>query len=234
VKDIDFLPEWYKDRRRRHCMVRRQYIALAAIFVGMMTFNVTAMYRATRVAADLARHADRQMSAEAVVHEFDRVTKELNQMKTKADLVRRIDTRFDVAAILAEISHIVDESVVLSKIQMVAEPVIQAQAPGRGKGTKGRAADKGEEAQPEMPLGDAKLRLVLAGVSVYPASAAELVWRLDESPYFQRVSPSFYDKTKIPAQPSSGTAGAKSSETRDVTSFEITCYLANYRETEVQ
>ncbi len=232
MKDLDFLPEWYKDRRRRHSMVRRQYIALAAIFLGMMTFNLTAMHRATRVAADLTRHADRQMSAEAVVHEFDRVTKELSQMKTKADLIHRIDTRFDVAAILAEISHVVDESVVLSRIDLIAEPIARAENPGRGKGAKGRGAAKSEE--PPMPLGDAKLRIVLGGVSLDSVSVTNLVCRLDESPYFQRVTPTLYDKVKVPLQPPSGAAGVKASEMLDVTSFEITCYLANYAETEVR
>ena len=234
MKDLDFLPDWYKDRRRRHCRMRRQYLALAAVFLLMMTFNLTAMHRAGRVSAELTRYADREMDAEAVVHEFDRLTKELNQMKTRADLVRRIDAGFDVAAILAEISHIVDESIVLSKIELIAEPFTRAGSPGRVKSIKARAAAKEEEAQSEMPLGDAKLRVVLAGVSVDSTSAADLVCRLDESAYFQQVSPSFsHDKVKTSSSPSSGAAGLKRPEMQDVTSFDITCYLANYTETEM-
>ena len=34
VKELDFLPEWYKDDKRRQLHVRRQYVALVAVFLG--------------------------------------------------------------------------------------------------------------------------------------------------------------------------------------------------------
>jgi len=240
VKELDFLPEWYKDRRRCHCRMRKQYIALVAIFLMMMAFNLTATHRAARVAADLTRHEGRQKDAEAVVHEFDRVTKELNRLKTRASLVRRIDTRFDVAAILAEISHIVDESVALSRIALIAEPFSKPDSNAQPKGGVVRTTGKGTGVQQDMPLGDAKLRIALAGVAVEPGHVTDLVCRLDESSYFQQVRPSSYGKTTIPADPAkpaqahAAAAGASASEIPDVTTFEITCYLANYTETVTQ
>ncbi|MEN6428860.1 MAG: hypothetical protein ABFE13_26225 [Phycisphaerales bacterium] len=234
MKDLDFLPDWYKDRRRRHSRMRKQYIALAAVFLMMMAFNLTATQRAARVAADVTSHAEQQASAESVVYEFDRLTKELNQLRTKADLVYRIDTRFDVAAILAEISHIVDESIVLSKIELVSEPFAKPAAKARPKGGVVGADDKSAAVQPETPLGNAKLRIVLAGVAIHPAHVADLVCRLDESAYFQQVRPSSYGKVQIPSRPAAEATGVKVPEMLDVTGFEITCYLANYIETEVQ
>ena len=56
MKELDFLPEWYKDRRRRHSLMRRQYIALVAVFLLMMAFNLTATHRAARVAAQVTRY----------------------------------------------------------------------------------------------------------------------------------------------------------------------------------
>ena len=234
MKDLDFLPEWYKDRRRRHSRMRKQYIALVAVFLMMMTFNLTATHRATRVAAEVTRHAERQTSAEAVVHEFNRVTNELNQLRTKADLVDRIDTRFDVAAILAEISHIVDESIVLRRIELAVEPFARPADKRPSKSPIVRASQKDAGGRPEMPLGDVKLRIVLAGVAIHAAHVADLVCKLDDSAYFQQACPSSYDPVKIPVRPAAGTAAAKTPETLDVTGFEITCYLANYTEAEVQ
>jgi len=234
VKDLDFLPEWYKDRRRRHSRMRKQYIALAAVFLLMMAFNLTATHRASRVAANVTRHAEQQANAEAVVYEFDRLTKDLNQLRTRADVGRRIDTRFDVAAILAEISHLVDEAVVLNKIEMTAEPFVKPVAKGRPVGGVVGAGDQDAGAQPEKSLGDAKLRMVLAGVAIHPTDVVKLVCRLDESAYFQQVRPSSYSKAKLPVRPTVDATGVKAPETPDVTGFEITCYLANYTETEVQ
>lgn len=238
MKDLDFLPQWYKDRKRRSSLVRKQYIALVAVFLLMMTFNLTATHRAGRVAAEVSQRDDQQTQAEAVVFEFNRVTKELNDMKAKANLVRRIDSQIDVGAILAEISHLVDESIVLSKIELTAEPMEPPQEAERTKGAPVRAASPVEEPQKTISLGSVKLRVTLAGVAMQPAHVADLVCRLDESAYFQQVRPSFYNKAKIRAGGSRGAslqvakAGGDASETLDVTTFEITCYLANFKETE--
>jgi hypothetical protein len=217
--------------------VRKQYIALVAVFLMMMTFNLTALHRATRVAADVSRYEEQRTRAEAIVHEFDLVTRELNQTKAKADLVRRIDTQIDVAPILAEISHIVEESVVLSKIEFVAEPVSRPADPGRAKGPSVRSARTGDS-QREPPMGESTLRVVVAGVAAQPSHVADLVCRLDESAYFDQVRPSFYGRTKIPigspggAPGKAGASAADASGMLDVTAFEISCTLANYEEVE--
>jgi hypothetical protein len=180
------------------------------------------------------------MRAEAVVHEFNLVTKALNQMNAKTKLVRQIDTRVDPAAILAEISHVVDESVVLSKIELAAEPFSPPQDKGRTNGAPVRAAATAADTERGAPLGDSKLRIALAGVATHPAHVADLVSRLDKSSYFQQVRPSFYSKTKVQVGSSKGVprqadaAGGSASEMLDVTTFEIVCYLANYEEIEGQ
>ncbi|HSW00153.1 MAG TPA: hypothetical protein VLI39_08275 [Sedimentisphaerales bacterium] len=235
MKELDFLPDWYKDRKRRHSQVRKQYIALAAVFLMMMTFNVTALHRATTVAAEVSRQEEQRAQAEATVHEFNLVTRELNQIKAKADLVRRIDTRIDIAPILAEISHIVDESVVLSKVELVGEPVSSPNDVRQAQGPSVRAfaADDWRRA---APLGESTLRVVLAGVAAQPKDVADLVFRLDQSGYFRQVRPSFYGRSQVqidpaPAVSTTGTAPrTDGSRTMDVTAFEITCALANYEE----
>jgi len=233
VKDLDFLPDWYKDRKRRSSRVRKQYIALVAVFLMMMTFNLTALHRAGRVAADVSRHEDQRTRAEAVVDEFNLVTRELNQMKARADLVHRIDTRIDVASILAEISHIVDESTLLSKVDFVAEPLTPAADASRAKGPSARAV-RSEDSQRELALEPSTLRIVLAGVAAQSSQVADLVCRLDESAYFQHVRPSFYGRSQVqvgPARTGSGktdASAAGSPAMLDVTAFEITCTLANY------
>lgn len=240
MKDLDFLPKWYKERKRRHSLVRKQYIVLVAVFLLMMAFNLTATHRARRVAADVARHEEQRMRAETTVHEFDLIAKELNQMNKKARLVRRIDSRIDTAAILAEISHIVDESVVLSKIELTTEPFAPAEEKGRAKGAPVKAAARPAAGERPAPLEDSRLRIVLAGVAAHPANVADLVCWLDKSSYFQEVRPSFYSKTKIQVggsragQRQPGPTEEKASGMRDVTAFEIVCYLANYVKIEGQ
>ena len=72
----------------------------------------------------------------------------------------------------------------------------------------------------------------MTGVAAHPADVPDLVCRLEASPYFQRVQPSFYGSTRAPggmrSAPRTGSGAA--ARTPGVTEFEIVCYLANYKD----
>jgi hypothetical protein len=233
VKELDFLPEWYRDGRRRQSHMRKQYIALALTFFAMISFNVTATHRASQAAAKLARSEEQRVYADGVVYEFNRITKELNALKTKTGLIERIDSQVDVAAVLAEMSHLIGEAVVLRKVELAAEPWRRAARESEQKSSAVRLAGKSENYGKPALLGNCRFRVILAGVAAHPSDVADLVCRLDESSYFREVSPSFSRGTKIQtpgeAAPGDKVAG-KNRESLDVTEFEISCYLANYEE----
>jgi hypothetical protein len=133
-------------------------------------------------------------------------------------------------------SHIIGESIIVRKAELVAEPFAPAQEKGKTKGSGVRLAGKGTGPEADKMLGSVKFRIVLTGVAAHPADVPNLVCKLDESPYFQRVRPSFYGNARIqaggrltPGLPEGGTA-AKGPGRLDVTEFEIVCYLANYVE----
>ena len=235
MKELDFLPQWYRDEKRRQQHVRRQYVALAAVFLAMMVFNVTGIQRANRAAAKATGLENQRVGAEAVVHGFDMLTKELNELKTRANLVTQMDSRVDVAAILAELSHIIGDSMALRKLVILAEPFRDAEEKGQAKGSVVRLAPRAAGPEKNPPLGRVKFRIVLTGVAAHPAEVPDLVCKLEESPYFQRVQPSFYGSTKAQAgpRPAAGTqdgAAAKTPGASGVTEFEIVCYLANYKD----
>ena len=196
MKEFDFLPEWYKADRRRHCHVRRQYVALAAVFLVMMIFNATALHRAGKTAAQVAGLDNQRVCAEAVVREFDGLTKRLNELKVRANLVEQMDSRADVAATLAEMSHLVGDAIVLRKVEIQAEPFARAEEKEQAKGSVVRLSGKTTGAGKEGLLGPVKFRIVLTGVAAHPADVPDLVCKLDASPYFQRVHLSFYGSAK--------------------------------------
>jgi hypothetical protein len=237
VREFDFLPEWYKQGQRRQSHMRKQYIALVAIFLAMMAFNVTATHRASTVAAELVRLEGQRVYAEGVTHEFNRIIRRLNELKTKASLIGRIDPRIDVAAILAELSHVIGEPVVLNRVELIAEPMPCGERKEQAKTQMMiRVVGRTTGLDTGPALGGVRFRVVLAGVAAHPAHVADLVCKLDESPYFQQVSLSFSRGTRI--EVGEGAAGAsqagrraaKPAEMLDVTEFEIVCYLANYEE----
>lgn len=235
MKEIDFLPEWYRQGRRRQSQMRKQYAALVLVFLGMMTFNLTATHRAGRAAAELAALEDDRMHAEAVVHEFQVITGDLDALKTKATLMEKTDPRIDVAAVLAEMSYLIDESIVLRRVDMVAEPFSRLDR----KEGNGHSAPRPANVASQKPMlrQDAVFRIVLAGIAAHPSKVADLVCRLDESPYFRRVYPSFSRNARIAlgGQGSSGSGSGgdnKAVNAFEATEFEISCYLANFEEVE--
>jgi hypothetical protein len=237
VKELDFLPEWYKNDRRRQVHVRTQYGALVVVFLVMMTLNGTALHRAGKASAEGARLENQRVGAEAVVQEFDGLTKRLNELKTRADLVEQMDSRVDVSAILAELSHLIGDSIVLRKVEIHAEPFGRTEDKGQTKSSVVRLVDRPASSEKEIPLGRVKFRIVLTGVAAQPADVAALVCRLDASAYFQRVHPSYGNArgqagARPAPQPQEGGTTVKALNASDVTEFEIACYLANYKEVE--
>jgi len=238
VREFDFLPEWYKEDRRRHSHVRRQYLALAAVFLAMMTFNTTALRRVGKAAAQVAGLENQRVCAEAVVREFDGLTKRLNELKVRANLVAQMDSRVDIAAILAEMSHLVGDSIVLRKVEIQAEPLARTEEKEQAKSSVVRLGGPTANSGKEGLLGPVKSRIVLTGVAAHPADVPDLVCKLDASQYFQRVHLSFYGSAKAqtgaratPAAPG-GPAVSRTQGGGDVTEFEIVCYLADYQETQ--
>jgi Tfp pilus assembly protein PilN len=232
VKELDFLPEWYKADKRRQLQVRRQYVALVGVFLAMMIFNVTEIHRAGKAAARAASLENQRVGAEAVVHEFNELTRQLNEVKTRATLVEQMDSRIDVAALLAEMSHVIGDAIVLRKLEIRAEPFRLAEEKGQAKGSVVRLAGRAAGSEKNLPLGRVKFRIVLTGVAPHPADVPDLVCKLEASPYFQRVQPSFYGSTRVPGgtRPAPGPQEGGAVKTQGVTEFEIVCYLANYKD----
>ena len=235
MKELDFLPDWYKRDRRHQSNVRRQCVALGIIFLVMMTFNLTATHRANRVAADLSRMEDRRILAETITYEFNETTKALNTLKARANLIEQLDSRIEVSAVLAEVSHLIDDTVVLRKVELLAEPFPKADEKEQKRSVAPRAAGKKESSGETLPAGHTRFLMPLSGIAASPADAVNLVRRLEESSYFRRVQPS-YSNAKLPIAAKSpggaadrGTA-AKPQASLDVTEFEMACYVANYKE----
>jgi len=241
MKEIDFLPEWYREGRRRQVHMRRQYATLALIFLGMMTYNVTLTQKTARATAELARFEEERVQAENMLHEYNVIAKALSDVQTKANLIERIDSKIDVASLLAEMSHVIAETVVLSRVECISEP-LPGRSQGGASGESGvRTAAQAGSSGTRVSLGDTRFKIILAGVAATPADVAALVCRLDDSVYFREVYPSYSRNTEVsvPAGdarvqtpgPGGGSAAQKN-ETIQTSEFEITCYLANYEEIE--
>ena len=162
----------------------------------------------------------------------------MRDLQKKEESIEEIDSKIDVACVLAEMSFLIDEKIVLSKVKLVAEKFEDKQQAGT---TVVRAVRTKLSEKRKMPLGDMRFKVVIEGVAADASNLATLICRLEDSPYFCQVVPSFSRTTVInmSSNPSlrswSKSPNAKGSVRHakgniQASEFEISCYLANYRE----
>jgi len=232
VKEIDFLPEWYKSGKRRQIGYRAQYAVLGGMLVVMVVWSLVATYLVSKTGRELAAAQPKQREAELVSQEFARIQSQVTKLQKKADIIAGIDSRINVANVLAELSFLIDEKVVLSRVEMVAERFVE------DKGATGRRASvrvaSGRRRASGADWSDPRIRfkVVINGMAVDAGHVAELISRLEDSPYFCLVYPSFSRNSQIKGQmrrPAAGKNDWQPPEGYQVSEFEISCYLANYR-----
>lgn len=240
MKEIDFLPEWYKESKRRRSRMHRQYVVLTVVFLSMLTYNLFSEHRISRASAKVSLADSQRVEAEAVMAQFNQISQTLSRQKTKADVIQQVDSRLDADAVLAEISHVISDRIILKQLEFISEPVAQtSKKTSKSSGSAVRAAGKSSKAGQDAPLGDVRFRVVLVGVAVDPEDVSTLLVRLDGSPYFKEVKPSFSKPGTLTVRSrtakdlgvrAGGSAADQAGGAYQVTDFEITCYLANFKE----
>jgi hypothetical protein len=249
MKEIDFLPEWYRSGRRRRISYRTQYIALGGVFVVMMAWNFMSARSLSRATAELAQMAPRQAQSHNLSREFTEVQSDLARLQEKASLIERIGSKIDVASVLGEMSFLIGEKIVLNKVEFVAEVFAEEPKQTATGSSAVRVASRGVGGT-QAPLPDkVRFKVVVTGLASHPSDVAELIRGLENSPYFCLVYPSFSRNKEIspPGGLATGSSiqrtgtsgrvearGGLPTKKYQVTEFEISWYLANYRQEESQ
>jgi len=226
MKEIDFLPEWYKSGRRRQISYRAQYIALGGIFVVIVVWNFIATHSISKATAEVAAGELRQAEPESESREFARIKSQVAELQKKAKSIEEIDSKIRVGNVLAELSFLIDEKIILGKVEFKAEKFTDKQQSKANAGSAVRVARAELGGRGTQSLSDVRFKVVINGMAADASNVAKLICKLEDSPYFCQVIPSFSRNKKIKV----GTSSAK--EDLQVTEFEISCYLANYRQKE--
>ncbi|MBW8041089.1 MAG: PilN domain-containing protein [Planctomycetes bacterium] len=223
MKEIDFLPEWYKSGRQRQIGYRAQVIGLGGILLIMIVWNFIATHSISKARAQVEQTKVLKAEAENISREFAGIKSEVTGLRNKVKSMEQIASKIDVASVLAEISFLIDDNIVLSKVKFDAEKFVgekQATA-SRGPANVARAAGRNSLGKGALLLGDTRFRVVISGVATGAGDIAKLIRKLEESPYFCQVRPSFSRNREMKVE---------NEKNFQVSEFEISCFLANYRE----
>jgi len=233
MKDIDFLPEWYKNGLRREVSYRAQYMALGGVFLVMTVWSFATTHSISRAKAELAQTSTMHTQANTVSAERTRIENRLKDLRQKFESIEEVDSRIDVADVLAEMGFLIEDTIVLSKVEFVAERFPDEQS-GNAAGQAGaivRAIRTKTSENKRIPVGHVRFKIVIAGIAADATNVPTLIRMLEDSPYFCQVVPSFSQSGTVHAQSDSATSGGvpNAGTNIPVTEFEIHCYLANYQ-----
>ena len=250
MKEIDFLPEWYKSGRRRQVSYRTQYIAIGGLFVVMVVWSFISTRSISKAQAQVAQTAAKQAQANEASAKLAELEDAIRALRKNAKSIEEIDSRINVASVLAELSYLIDEKIVLQKVEFIAEKFTDEQGTEKSSntGTVVRAVQIDSKSKQELPLGSVRFKVKLSGVAADASDVAALMCKLEESTYFCQVVLSFSrgdakitieNASSLRGQTTVGEGNLKNNDrvrqTADrseiqVNEFEISCYLANYRQ----
>ncbi|MDO8303425.1 MAG: PilN domain-containing protein [Sedimentisphaerales bacterium] len=214
MKEIDFLPSWYNNARRRRLRYRMQYAFIVCIFAAMVgwSFFIAKLLSTAQAAVGQMPPSHEQ---NRMLQECAQIQMKLSSLTRQADTVKKIEPKIAVAAVLAELSFLADSKILFTQVDMQAEGF-----DGNGQtGTDGsdmvRVARNPSGSTVPL-IGEVRCKVTIQGIACEAGDVARLICNLEGSPYFCQVIPGFSRTSQI--------------KTRQASEFGISCYIANYRE----
>ncbi len=226
MRDVDFLPQWYKDNTRSKLRVQRQYIALSIIFLIMIFSNAVASRKISRANADLTRSDTERGHAERFMVEFGRLNSRVSETRAALTSANRLKLDLDVAHVLAELSTVVSGEIVLQSVELLSlEPTEQA--------LRGETAQAPSESDDAGERTAERYSVRLIGFASHAGHVAALIAELENSATFRKVN-LVYSKAATEALASEPAPSAQVSEqtSQKGFEFEVSCTVAVGREIE--
>jgi hypothetical protein len=216
MKEIDFIPEWYKADRKRKRRYVRQSTLMAVMIVIMMGWGFVLDGYLARVSAQVQAIEAAVTKGQIRIEQTMDLQNEIELMKQKTALLDKVTPRTKMAAILAEVSYLTQDKIVLSRLALENEPIEQARKkqPQDVSAVVQIGSRQETREDPVVPECPSRVVVSLTGIAAKPSDAAMLIARLEESRYFDGVALVF--------------SKPKSFKDKDVTEFKIRCHVADY------
>lgn len=215
MKEIDFLPAWYTRQRRRKNNYRKQYVIFACVLLLMLGWSA-ATVRSIASANSRIERLERAAVSPENYGEYAQMKEKFAALISQETLLARIDPHVRTADVIGEISYLADEQIKLGKLSFQAEKFpTRNPSPATSPGMV-RAVREALKERTGPYEGDIRFKVTLSGIAADSTRVAQLVNKLEESPYFFRVVPVYSRNGRV--------------HDRVVSEFEITCYVANYAE----
>ena len=216
MKEIDFIPQWYKAGRERKRRCVRHYSLMAVLFTLMVGWGFVINGHVSRVSAEVEEIHTAFEKGRLRGEQVNLLESRITEMKEKTTFLDKIASRTKVTAILGELSYLIGENVILSNLSLQNE-LIQNSVRKNAFASAAVVRVSGSKKDDQdvvIPASPSHCKVVLTGIAARPVDAASLIARLEQTDYFNQVSLIYSKPKKVKDQ--------------DVTEFEIRCFVADY------
>ena len=215
MKEINFIPDWYTRGKIRQRSYRRQYIVLSCVFAVLVLWSFVSGRSVSKAQARIDRMRDSLSAGTPAAAEYAQIENTIGQLQQKVDILEKLDTKVNIPNILAELSFLINDNIILGKFDFQAEPF---EASNKQTNTSNvRLGYRSNNAKTTLLQKPSCFRIVIRGIAANASDVAELISKLEYSPYFCLVVPGVMENTDVKGH--------------IATKFEINCYLANYIQT---
>ncbi len=212
MKELDFLPGWYRANRQRKQCRYRHYVLFGLVVALLAGWSFLAGHSVSALQAETEHIELTLQKGQKTIQQALDIEMEIAQLNRQTDILAVLTPRTAISAVLGELSQQVSENIILGRILLVQQPIADKKAASPSSVRLAVSKDDSPSLLPEGPL---CTRVVLTGIASDGEQVARLIDRLETSDYFKNVAPAFSRAKKI---------GDK-----EVAEFEITCQVADYK-----
>ncbi|HSV27438.1 MAG TPA: PilN domain-containing protein [Sedimentisphaerales bacterium] len=215
MKEIDFLPQWYNDKKRLKSRYRIQYLGIASLVAVMVAWTAAMSHSISRAERHLERVKTSRAACETT-EEFRQMRSHLDTLHIQDGILSEIDQHLSISGAIGELSFLCGNHVRFSRIAITAERFPEHNPADNLAANTVRAVRDAVKTPSGPHSGDIRFKVTLRGVAADATQVAALIRRLEASAWFRDVTPSFSKNGQVGEHV--------------VSEFEITCYVANYTE----
>jgi len=213
MKEIDFIPSWYHENRRKRYWYFRRYITILILTAVWMLGNLISGGIISRAYGDLESLRSSYEKGLQKVDQARKLETRLASLTRQRLLLQHLQPRTDISPILAELSSRIGDRIGLTELSLIQTSLENLDAPKQSVSASVQIKN-GSVSTEDSPKSDTVLKIVLAGIAADGGEVAALISRLEESEYFVRVVPVF--------------SRNQSRFNTTVTEFEIRCVVADF------
>ena len=180
MHEMEFLPAWYPQLRRRKRLVALQVYMSLVVLIGLGLWMVKFNSNITRDRADLARLNNQLQDTQLVLHKLDEQEKLDRQLRVQEEVVEKIGLHVEVTRMVNALEKAMSRDMSLLNLGMeVSEK--QRELPVS-------LTSLSELASAKQQMTDRTLKVKVQGIAPTDVELANFLKTLSANPLFERVT----------------------------------------------